>query len=148
MVKIQAGIDLASRDRPSLTTFLARLQQLGIDTKLKIESETIKGISYRLQEFKVKGCKLHQASFPQLIKHRINYDPKDLAVVARVDRNQKIELILGLDVSWSQTRVLDYVPNRIQKMLDKVPGKWQLQLDRKDLVKENQRPSKGFEIDL
>lgn len=149
MVKIQAGIDLASRDRPSLTTFLARLQQLGIDTKLKIESETIKGISYRLQEFKVRGCKLHQASFPQLIKHRINYDPNlDLAVVARVDQNQKIQLTPELKVSWSQTRMLDYVPNRLQIMLGEVSGEQQLQVEREDTITENQHPSKGFEIDL
>ena len=147
MVKIQAGIDMASRDRPSLTTFLARLQQLGIDTKLKIESETIKGISYRLQEFKVRGCKLHQASFPQLIKHRVNYDPNlDLTVIARVNQNQKIELTPG-EVNWSQTRMLDYVPNRLRTMLDKASGEQQLQLDRKDIVQKKQRPSKGFEID-
>ena len=148
-VKIQAGIDLASRDRPSLTTFLARLQQLGIDTKLKVESGTVKGISYRLQEFKVRGCKLHQASFPQLIKHRVNYDPKqDWAVVARVNQNQKIELTPGLEVSWSQTRTQDYVPSRIQTMLDRVFSEQQLQVEKKDTAKENQHPTQGFEIDL
>jgi hypothetical protein len=63
-LKIQSGIDLASHDCPSLTVFLARLQQLKIDPKLRIEQGKVKGISYKLQDFKVKGCKLHQGSFP------------------------------------------------------------------------------------
>ena len=42
-IKIQSGIDLASCDRPSLRVFLARLQQLQIDPKLKVEE----GQNYR-----------------------------------------------------------------------------------------------------
>ena len=49
-IKIQSGIDLASHDRPSLSVFLARLQRLQIDPKLRIEKGLVKGISYRLQD--------------------------------------------------------------------------------------------------
>ena len=52
-----------------------------------------------------------------------------------------------MEVNWSQTRMLDYVPNRLRTMLDKASGEQQLQLDRKDIVQKKQRPSKGFEID-
>ncbi len=75
IVKLQAAIDAASSARPTMTSFLGRLQHLGIDVRPYITDRGRKGISYRLGDFKVKGSKLHNASFPKLISERgIDFD--------------------------------------------------------------------------
>ncbi len=75
IVKLQAAIDAASSARPTMTSFLGRLQHLGIDVRPSISDRGRKGISYRLGDFKVKGSKLHNASFPKLISERgIDFD--------------------------------------------------------------------------
>ena len=102
-LKIQSGIDLASRDRPSLSVFLARLQRLEIDPKLRVEEDRIIGISYRLQDFKIRGCKLHQASSSQLLEHRVTYDSQqDMLAVYKANQNEIIELKPKLEVNWNQ----------------------------------------------
>jgi uncharacterized protein YifN (PemK superfamily) len=123
MAMIQSGIDVASQDKPSLKVFLARLQGLGIDSKFCIEEGIVKGISYKLQDFKVRGCKLHRASLPQLLEHRVLLDPEqDLNAIAQANRGEEIDLAPGLRVSWNQTRIKDYIPNKIKTTLDKVFG--------------------------
>jgi hypothetical protein len=151
-LKIQSGIDLASHDCPSLTVFLARLQQLKIDPKLRIEQGKVKGISYKLQDFKVKGCKLHQCSFPQLIQNRVTYEPeRDLVAINQANQNEEITLAPELNVSWSQTNLRNYVPNKVQQMLDETFGKQELQVN-KEINKpepiQNQKGDEGFEIDF
>lgn len=151
-LKIQSGIDLASHDCPSLTVFLARLQQLKIDPKLRIEQGKVKGISYKLQDFKVKGCKLHQCSFPQLIQNRVTYEPeRDLVAINQANQNEEIALAPELNVSWSQTNLRNYVPNKVQQMLDETFGKQELQVN-KEIKKpepiQNQESNEGFEIDF
>ena len=48
---------------------------MGIDVRPYITDRGRKGISYRLGDFKVKGSKLHNASFPKLISERgIDFD--------------------------------------------------------------------------
>ena len=166
-LKIHSGIDLASHDCPSLTVFLARLQQLKIDPKLRIESGKVKGISYKLQNFKVKGCKLHQGSFSQLIQNRVTYDPeRDMVAINQANQNEEIALAPEFNVSWSQTSLRNYVPNKVQQMLDETFGKQELQVDKKikkpkpnghltGLGKpqtpcplQNQKGDEGFEIDF
>ena len=131
MSKIQSGIDLASHDKPNLTVFLARLQQLGIEPKFRIEENNIKGISYKMQDFKVRGCKLHRASLPQLLEHRVILDEeRDQVAIALVNAGEKLELAPELEVSWSQTNIRDYVPYTVQTMLREVFGSSQVELER------------------
>ncbi len=128
-LKIQSGIDLASHDRPSLSVFLARLQRLGIDPKLRIEKGLVKGISYRLQDFKVRGCKLYQASLPQLLEHRVEFDPQqDLAAIELANKDEEIKLEAGLEVSWSLTNIRDYVPRKMKRMLDETRSENKLEM--------------------
>ena len=65
MAKLEAAINAASRDRPSMTSFIGRIQQLGIDVRPYIGDKGRKRISYRLGDFKVRGSKLHNGSFPK-----------------------------------------------------------------------------------
>lgn len=149
-LKIQSGIDLASHDRPSLSVFLARLQRLEINPRLRIESGEVKGISYRLQDFKVRGCKLHRSSFKQLLKHRVTYDPhRDISAVNQVNQAQKIKLDTALEVSWSQTNLRKYVPLKINKMLDSLSDKTNFQLEEGIKIKSlDCQKSNALEIDF
>ena len=75
MAKLEAAIDVASQDRPTMTTFISRMQQLEIDVRPYITEKGRKRIGYRLGDFKVRGSKLHNGSFPKLLSERgINFD--------------------------------------------------------------------------
>ncbi|PSB06672.1 hypothetical protein C7B62_22265 [Pleurocapsa sp. CCALA 161] len=148
-IKIQSGIDLASRDRPSLSVFLARLQRLEIDSKLRVEEGKITGISYRLQDFKIRGCKLHQASFSQLLEHRVNYDfQKDMFAVNKVNQNEIIGLKPELEVSWSQVDIKNYVPNQIKHLLERVFDEQEIQVANNFAVPEDNRKNREFEVEF
>lgn len=127
-LKIQSGIDLASHDRPSLRVFLARLQQLEIDTKFKIEDEEIQGISYRLHDFKIRGCKLHNASLNRLREHRVELEPEEDAIaVEMVNAGEQLELAPELRVNWTQANIRDYLPDKLKQKLDESFGKKEAQ---------------------
>ncbi|MEL6439094.1 MAG: relaxase/mobilization nuclease domain-containing protein [Cyanobacteria bacterium J06621_8] len=124
MVKIQAGIDLASKGRPSLGLFLARLQKLDIDPKLRIELGQVTGISYRLQDFKVRGCKLHRSSFRQLVKHRVDYDPqRDDVTINLANLNQKIRLEDELEMGWEHSDLKKYLPVSVGKKIKQLSNR-------------------------
>ncbi len=157
MIKIQSGIDLASHDQPNLSVFLARLQRLGIDSKFRIEQDEITGISYKMQDFKVRGCKLHVSSWPKLLDHRITLDPEqDLKAIAQANVDEEIELAPGLEVRWSQTNIRDYVPNKMKYILDKTFGENKLEVVSKSQPKKTvdreqkpeNSPDQGWEIDF
>ena len=117
--KLQQGIDLASHDKPSLKVFLARLQRLCIEPKFRIDNGEVKGISYRMQDFKVRGCKLHNSSLPKLLEHRVKLDlEQDLIAIKMVDARLQLELAPELEVNWSQTNIRDYVPKKMKRRLD------------------------------
>ena len=123
MSKIQLGIDLASHDKPSLKVFLARLQRLCIEPKFRIDNGEVKGISYRMQDFKVRGCKLHNSSLPKLLEHRVKLDlEQDLIAIKMVDAGSQLELALELEVNWSQIDIRDYVPEKMKRRLDEFFG--------------------------
>ncbi|MEL6931206.1 MAG: hypothetical protein AAFO95_21680 [Cyanobacteria bacterium J06600_6] len=148
-IKIQSGIDLASRGRPSLSVFLARLQKLQIDPKLRIEKGKIAGISYRLQDFKIRGCKLHQASYSQLLEHRVIYNPQqDMFAVIKANQNETIGLESELEVDWDRVEIKDYMTNKI-KLLSEIASKEQgIHTARKPVVLEHTRKSKELEIEF
>ncbi len=75
MAMLEAAIVAASSARPTMTSFLGRLQHLGIDVRPYISDRGRKRISYRWGDFKVRGSKLHNGSFPKLISERgIDFD--------------------------------------------------------------------------
>ena len=75
-IKLQGAIDAASKDQPTMTIFIGRLQHLGIDVMPIITETGRKRISYHMngaQPF--RGSKIHDGSFPKLISHRgIDFD--------------------------------------------------------------------------
>ena len=157
VLKIQSGIDLASYDKPSLAVFLARLQRLDIDTKFRIEGEEFTGISYRMHNFKVRGCKLHNASLSKLIDQRIDKNPeleRDLTAIKKVNAGQKIELDPDKEVRWSQVSIRDYLPREIQQSLQRIFGDKKIEpinstrQEIKFVEPEPEPKDEGWEIDF
>ena len=148
-LKIQSGIDLASCDRPSLSVFLARLQRLQIDPKLRVEQGKITGISYRLQDFKIRGCKLHQASYSQLLLHRVTCNlQQDMSAVNKANRNETIGLEPKLEVNWNQVEIENYVPSKIKQLSKIAPKEQGLDAARKFAVLEHSRKNREFEVEF
>jgi Relaxase/Mobilisation nuclease domain len=153
-IKIQSGIDLASHDHPSLSIFIARLQRLQIDPKFRIEDNVVKGISYKLQDFKVRGCKLHNASLPKLLSHRVSFDPeRDAEAILMANRDEIVELDPKLDVSWNMTNIRNYIPKKMKQMLDQIFGEQKSHIAKKTIhtklepnLEQTEEKDRGWEI--
>jgi len=71
----------------------------------------------------VRGCKLHNASLPKLLSHRISFDPKrDADAISMANRDEIVELEPKLDVSWNMTNIRNYIPKKMKQMLDQTFG--------------------------
>jgi hypothetical protein len=153
-IKIQSGIDLASHDHPSLSIFIARLQKLQIDPKFRIEDNVVKGISYKLQDFKIRGCKLHNASLPKLLSHRVSFDPeRDADAILMANRDEIVELDPKLDVSWNMTNIRNYIPKKMKQMLDQIFGEQKSHIAKKTIhtklepnLEQTEEKDRGWEI--
>jgi hypothetical protein len=89
-----------------------------------------------------------------------------MVAINQANQNEEIALAPEFNVSWSQTSLRNYVPNKVQQMLDETFGKQELQVDKKikkpkpnghltGLGKpqtpcplQNQKGDEGFEIDF
>ena len=68
---VQQYINEFSRDRPTMSQFIARLRAMGIAIKAKItRNNKIQGISYGADGVWFPGYRLHHSSFPKLIEER------------------------------------------------------------------------------
>ena len=146
-IKLQAAIDKASEDKPDLTTFIGRLQHLGIDVRPTISDKGRKRISYRLGEIKVRGSKLHNASFPKLIAKRdINFDSyRDRAAMNLASLGQRVSIPQSKQVTWSEIDLVCYLPSALKNDFDQVRTNFkqhesQLSNDVKD-EETNQQPT-------
>lgn len=123
MTELQAAIDLASKDQPTLTLFIARLQSLGVDVRPYISDKGRKRISYRYQDLKVRGSQLHNGSFPKLISQRgIDFNlSRDLPAMEAAC-SQKPVLISDSQeiVKWSQIDLTNYLPDLLQKEVSEI----------------------------
>ncbi len=82
--KLQKLIEAASRNKPTMIEFVARLRNLGVSVQTKItRNNVVQGISYGLDGVSFRGYRLHNSSFPKLQKIRqIDFDPqRDLAAL-------------------------------------------------------------------
>lgn len=122
MVKLQAAIDAVCKDRPDLKTMVGRLQHLGIDVRPTLSDKGRKRISYALSDLKVRGSKLHNASFPKLIKERgLDFNlNRDRAVMIAVARGQKITLSQERLIEWSDINLMDYLPSALTNNIPRV----------------------------
>lgn len=115
-IKLQAALDKASEDKPDLTTFIGRLQGLEIDVRPTISDKGRKRISYQLGDLKVRGSKLHNASFPKLIDQRgINFDPeRDRSAMDLASNSQRVSIPQSKQVTWSNIDLVHYLPEALQ----------------------------------
>ena len=114
-IKLQAAIDNASEDKPDLTTFIGRLQHLGIDVRPTISDKGRKRISYRLSDLKVRGSKLHNGSFPKLISERgIGFDLKrDKPAMDAAASGQRVSIPQSKQVTWTGIDLVSYLPSAL-----------------------------------
>ncbi|MEM7756788.1 MAG: relaxase/mobilization nuclease domain-containing protein [Cyanobacteria bacterium P01_A01_bin.40] len=118
-IKLQAAIDKASEDKPGLTTFIGRLQHLGIDVRATISDKGRKRISYQLGDLKVRGSKLHNASFPKLISQRgINFDKeRDKPAMDAASLGIGVNIPIEKQVTWSEIDLVSYLPSALANNL-------------------------------
>ena len=121
-IKLQAAIDQASEDQPDLTTFIGRLQGLNIDVQPSISDQGRKRISYRLENLKVRGSKLHNASFPKLISQRgIDFDLKrDKPAMDAASNGQSVSILQEKLLTWSEIDLVSYLPSAFHNDFDEV----------------------------
>ena len=118
MAKLEAAIDVASRDRPTMTSFIGRMQQLGIDVRPYITEKGRKGISYRLGDFKVRGCKLHNGSFSKLLSKRgIDFDEvRDIPALEAAYQGKSVEIENKRSLSWNQIDLHYWLPQPLKAL--------------------------------
>ncbi|MDJ0591702.1 MAG: relaxase/mobilization nuclease domain-containing protein [Pleurocapsa sp. MO_226.B13] len=122
MTKLQAAIDKASEDKPDLTTFIGRLQGLNIDVRPTISDKGRKRISYRLEDLKVRGSKLHNGSFPKLISQRgIDFNlSRDKPAMDAACLGQLVSIRSEKQVTWSEIDLVSYLPSALKNNLPQV----------------------------
>ncbi len=118
MAKLEAAIDVASRDQPIMTSFIGRMQQLGIDVRPYITEKGRKRISYRLGDFKVRGSKLHNGSFPKLISERgIDFDKvRDIPAIEAAYQGKSVEIDNKQPLSWKQIDLDYWLPQSLKAL--------------------------------
>ncbi|MDJ0571770.1 MAG: relaxase/mobilization nuclease domain-containing protein [Pleurocapsa sp. MO_192.B19] len=118
-IKLQAAIDKASEDKPELTTFIGRLQGLDIDVRPTISDKGRKRISYQLRDLKVRGSKLHDASFPKLISQRgIDFDlDRDKPAMDAASLGIRVSIPQEKRVTWSEIDLMSYLPSALKNDL-------------------------------
>ena len=118
MAKLEAAIDFASRDKPTMTSFIGRIQQLGIDVRPYITENGRKLISYRLGDFKVRGSKLHNGSLTKLISERgIDFDEvRDIPAIEAAYRGKSVEIDNKQPLSWEQIDLDYWLPQSLKAL--------------------------------
>ena len=127
MAKLEAAIDVVSSDKPTMTSFIGRMQQLGIDVRPYITEKGRKRISYRLRDFKVRGSKLHNGSFPKLISERgIDFDEvRDIPAIEAAYQGKSVEIDSNQLLSWEQINLDYWLPQPLKALANQpaVAGK-------------------------
>ena len=118
MAKLEAALDVASRDKPTMTSFIDRMQQLGIDVRACITDKGRKLISYCLGDFKVRGCKLHNGSLTKLISERgIDFDEvRDIPAIEAAYQGKSVEIDNQQSLSWDQIDLHYWLPHPLKAL--------------------------------
>ncbi|MGB5633742.1 MAG: relaxase/mobilization nuclease domain-containing protein [Waterburya sp.] len=118
MAKLEAAIDAASQDKPTMTEFINRIQHLGIDVRPYITEKGRKLISYRLGDFKVRGSKLHNGSFPKLLSERgIDFDEvRDTPAIEAACQGKLVEIGNEELLSWEQIDLHYWLPQPLKAL--------------------------------
>jgi len=92
--KLQDLIEYICALQPTMTEFVKRLQQQGVEVRPKItRNNIVQGISYCLDGVSFQGNKLGSASFPKLqILRGVDYDPeRDLPALKKAAAGLRVE---------------------------------------------------------
>ncbi len=118
MAKLEAALDVASRDKPTMTSFIDRMQQLGIDVRACITDKGRKLISYCLGDFKVRGCKLHNGSLTKLLSERgIDFDEvRDIPAIDAAYQGNSINISSVRSLSWEQIDLEYWLPHPLKAL--------------------------------
>jgi hypothetical protein len=94
------------------------MQQLGIDVRPCITENGRKRISYRLGDFKVRGSKLHNGSFPKLISERgIDFDEvRDIPAIKAAYQGRSVEIDNKQSISWEQIDLDYWLPQPLKAL--------------------------------
>ena len=143
MAKLETALDAVSSDQPTMTVFIGRLQQLGIDVKPYITDKGRKRISYALEDLKVRGSKIHNGSFPKLITQRgIDFNQtRDTPALEAAYQGKTVTIKNEQLITWSEINQsspennldLNYwLPEKLKKITQKElnqekvdPKQWQ-----------------------
>ena len=118
IIQLQAAIDAASQEQPTLSEFIGRLQHLGIDVRATISEKGRKRISYLMPGNEpIRGSKLHQASFPQLLKHRgLDFElSRDRTAMEAAGRGEQVVIDPSRVINWSDIDFHSYLPNHLSQ---------------------------------
>ena len=118
MAKLEAALDVASSDRPTMTSFIDRMQQLGIDVRACITDKGRKLISYCLGDFKVRGCKLHNGSLTKLLSERgIDFDEvRDIPAIDAAYQGNSINISSVRSLCWEQIDLEYWLPHPLKAL--------------------------------
>ncbi|MEC4895925.1 MAG: relaxase/mobilization nuclease domain-containing protein [Oscillatoria sp. PMC 1051.18] len=103
--KLQDLIETVTSDQPTMTEFVSRLQQQGVEVRPRItRNDIVQGISYCLDDVKFPGSKLGNASFPKLQSKRgVSFDPeRDLAALKKAAASEMVEVEAAVEDSNQQ----------------------------------------------
>ncbi|KAM3099276.1 relaxase/mobilization nuclease domain-containing protein [Phormidesmis sp. 146-12] len=101
-VRLQAQIDQAAEGSSSIAQLIHQLKDQGIDIHLRIRSQRITGISYRLDGIAFSGSKLGRAyTFPGLQKYKgLRYDhPTEFEATCQAAGRSSQSSELGIDAT-------------------------------------------------
>jgi hypothetical protein len=115
-IKLQAAIDAVTKDQPTMTLFIGRLQHLGIDVLPIITATGRKRISYQMEGAKpFRGSKLHNGSFPKLISQRgVNCDPqRDKKAMESAVNHEPVMIPSEQLINWSEINLSLYLPKEL-----------------------------------
>ena len=118
MAKLEAALDVASAARPTMTSFIGRMQQLGIDVRACITAQGRKLISYCLGDFQVRGCQLHNGSFPKLISERgIDFDEvRDTPALEAAIIRKSVNRDSVRSLCWEQIDLEYWLPHPLKAL--------------------------------
>ena len=118
MAKLEAALDVASSDKPTMTSFIGRMQQLGIDVRACITAQGRKLISYCLGDFKVRGSKLHNGSLTKLLSEReIALDEvRDIPALEAAYQGKSVNIDSVRSLSWEQIDLEYWLPHPLKAL--------------------------------
>lgn len=97
----------ATSDRPSIITFVGRLQHQGVDVYPTIIGDEMKGLAFEYEGFRCRGSSLKNFSWKKLQEVRgVSYDKtRDLPILRTVAAGEKVQMLPEEEYSQESTSI-------------------------------------------